>query len=164
MGAAAGGPGWLVVFGLLWLFVIGFVVPGLLEIERTAAPKTIEISGDTVTVKSQLLRGVRTETYPAEHDLALSSGWLLSQLSHAPNPGITSNWWDPIGASRSDTIGPKMCRHNLCDGCVFKSDKRCGRLARIASQVSRCGTWIVRAVDNTVHAADGIVADVSHRC
>jgi hypothetical protein len=75
MGAVAGGPGWLVVFGLLWLFVIGFVTPGLLEIERMAAPKTIEISGDTVTVKSQLLRGVRTETYPAEHDLAVK--WLV---------------------------------------------------------------------------------------
>lgn len=75
MGAAVGGPGWLVVFGLLWLFVIGFVAPGLLEVERTAAPKTIEISGDTVTVKYQLLRGVHTEAYPADYDLVVK--WLV---------------------------------------------------------------------------------------
>ncbi len=101
MGAVVGDPGWFVVFGLLWLCVIGCVTPGLLTIDRTAAPKTIEITGDTVTVKYQMLPGVRTETYPAEHDLAVK--WLVVGPS---DPGdepiyhlelVGSHWRIPFG-------------------------------------------------------------------
>ncbi|QDV28632.1 hypothetical protein Spb1_04950 [Planctopirus ephydatiae] len=101
MGAAVGGPGWLVVFGSLWLFVIGFVAPGLLEIERTAASKTIEITGDTVTVKYQLLWGVHTETYPAEYDLVVK--WLVVVPTEPRNEPryhielVGSYWRIPFG-------------------------------------------------------------------
>ena len=106
MGAVAGAPSWLVVFGFLWLCVIGFVTPGLLEIERTAAPKTIEITGDTVTVKYQLLRGVHTKTYPAEYDLVVK--WLVvvpTEPRDEPRYHIelVGSHWRPCGQNTRTT-------------------------------------------------------------